>query len=102
MKTEANVYVLELKPKKQSDYSRIIVHINKSHYYPEIMEYYDRGDNKVKVASYTFRQIGKYWNASEIEITDLKKNHITKMQMSDVKYDTGLTDDEFTVRKLRQ
>ena len=102
MKTEANVYVLELKPKKQSDYSRIIVHINKSHYYPEIMEYYDRGDNKVKVASYTFRQIGKYWNASEIEMTDLKKNHITKMQMSDVKYDTGLTDDEFTVRKLRQ
>jgi hypothetical protein len=33
---------------------------------------------------------------------NLKKNHKTKMQMSDVKYDTGLTDDDFTVRKLIQ
>jgi hypothetical protein len=35
-------------------------------------------------------------------MTDLRKNHKTKMIMSDVKYDTGLTDDEFTVRKLKQ
>jgi len=35
-------------------------------------------------------------------MTDLKKNHKTKMQMSDVKYDTGLVDDDFTVRKLKQ
>jgi len=33
---------------------------------------------------------------------NLKKSHKTKMQMSDVKYDTGLTDDDFTVRKLKQ
>ncbi|NCO55606.1 MAG: outer membrane lipoprotein-sorting protein, partial [Bacteroidetes bacterium] len=41
-------------------------------------------------------------NASEIEMSDLKKNHKTKMQMSDVKYDQGLTDDDFSVRKLKQ
>ena len=33
---------------------------------------------------------------------DLKKNHITKMRTSNVAYDTGLTDDDFTVRKLKQ
>jgi hypothetical protein len=35
-------------------------------------------------------------------MSDLKKNHKTKMQMSDVKYDAGLTDDDFSVRKLKQ
>jgi len=101
-KTEGNVYVLELTPKGNSDYSKVIAHINKTNYYPEKMEYYDKAGNKVKEAKYTFKKIGNYWNASEIEMTDLKKNHKTKMQMSDVKYDTGLTDDDFTVRKLKQ
>jgi len=35
-------------------------------------------------------------------MTDLKKSHKTKMLMSDVKYDSGLSDDEFTVRKIKQ
>jgi outer membrane lipoprotein-sorting protein len=100
--TEANVFVLELTPKVQSDYLKIITTINKTNYYPESMEYYDKGNNKVKEAKYTFKKIGNYWNALEVEMTDLKKNHKSKMQMSDVKYDTGLTDDDFTVRKLKQ
>jgi len=102
LKTEANVFVLELTPKGNSDYSKVIVHINKANFYPELMEYYDKGGNKVKEANYTFKKIGNYWNAEEIEMADLKKNHKTKMQMSDVKYDSGLSDDDFTVRKLKQ
>ena len=101
-KTESNVFVLELTPRGQSDYSKIIVNINNTNYYPELMEYYDKGNTKIKEAKYTFNKVGNYWNAQEIEMTDLKKNHKSKMQMSDVKYDTGLTDDDFTVRKLIQ
>ena len=102
IKTEADVFVLELTPESQSDYSKIIVNINKTNYYPESMEYYDKGNNKVKEAKYTFKKIGNYWNAQEVEMTDFKKNHKSKMLMSDVKYDTGLTDDDFTVRKLKE
>lgn len=102
LKIEAEVFVLELTPKGRSDYAKVIAHINKANFYPELMEYYDKGGNKVKEARYTFKKIGNYWNAAEIEMTDLKKNHKTKMQMSDVKYDTGLSDDDFTVRKLKQ
>jgi outer membrane lipoprotein-sorting protein len=102
IKTEGDVFVLELTPKGRSDYSKIIVNVNKTHYYPEIMEYYDRGNSKIKVAKYTFKKVGNYWNALEIEMTNLKKDHKTKMQMTNVKYDTGLTDDDFTVRKLKQ
>ncbi len=102
IKTGTDVFVLELTPKGRSDYAKVVAHINKEHYYPMLMEYYDRGGIKVKEANYMFKKIGNYWNAAEIEMTDLKKNHKTKMQMSDVKYDTGLSDDEFTVRKLVQ
>jgi outer membrane lipoprotein-sorting protein len=102
LKTDATGFVLELTPKGQSDYSKLVVTINKANFYPEAMDYYDKGNNKVKEAKYIFKKVGNYWNAEEIEMTDLKKNHKTKMQMSDVKYDTGLSNDEFTVRKLKQ
>lgn len=94
--------VLEMIPKGRSDYSKVIAHINSEYFYPVLMEYHDRGNTKIKEASYVFTKIGKYWNASEIKMTNIKKNHSTKMLMSDVSYDTGLSDDEFTVRKLKQ
>jgi outer membrane lipoprotein-sorting protein len=101
LKTEATVYVLELTPKSQkSSYSKLIVKIHKTNYYPIEMDYYDKGNNKIKIAKYTFKKVGNYWSLLEVEMTDFKKNHKTKMQMYDVKYDTGLSDDEFTIRKL--
>ncbi|MFA5849015.1 MAG: outer membrane lipoprotein-sorting protein [Bacteroidales bacterium] len=102
IKTEENVFILELTAKGQSEYSKIVMSVNSTNYYPESMEYFDKGNTKIKEAKYAFRKVGNYWNAMEIEMTDLKKNHKSKMQMSDVKYDTGLKDDDFTVRKLKQ
>ena len=103
IKTEADAYVLELTPKsKKSAYSKLIVNVHKTDYYPTYMEYYGKGNHKIKEATYQFEKIGEYWNAKEIKMTDLKKKHVTKMIMSDVKYDQGLTEDDFTVRKLKQ
>lgn len=102
IKTEGDSFILQLTPKGRSDYSKLVVAVNKTNYYPEHMEYYDRGNTKIKEASYTFKKIGDYWNPAEIEMKDLKKNHTTRMQTSNVEFDTGLTDDEFTVRKLKQ
>jgi outer membrane lipoprotein-sorting protein len=102
VKTEDNAFILELAPKGASDYSRIVVRVNKTHFYPEFMEYYNKGNLKVKEARYTFKKIGNYWNTQEIEMTDLKKNHKSKIIMSDVKYDSGLSEEDFSLRKLKQ
>ncbi len=103
VKTDDQAYILNLIPKsKRSAYSKVIISINKQHYYPIKMEYFDKGNRKIKVADYTFKKIGKYWNASQIVMKDLKRNHTTKMIMSNVKYDSGLTDNDFTVRKLQE
>ncbi|MBK9290889.1 MAG: outer membrane lipoprotein-sorting protein [Bacteroidetes bacterium] len=95
-------YLLELKPKKASEYSKVIARVNKTHHYPEFMEFYDRAGNKVKQAEYTFKRIGNYWNASEIKMTDLKRNRTTRLILTEVKYDAGLTNDDFSIRKLME
>ncbi len=103
IKTEATAYVLELTPKsKKSSYSKVVMKVHKTHYYPMSAEFYDKGNKKVKEGTSVYKKVGKYWNAEEMTMTDLKKKHTTKMIMSNVKYDQNISDDEFTVRKLKQ
>jgi outer membrane lipoprotein-sorting protein len=97
-------YTLKLIPKPglKTDYSKQVMIINKQNFYPEFTEYYDKGNKKSKEATYQFEKIGDYWNPKEIMMKDVKRNHATKMITSDVVYDQDLSDDEFTVRKLKQ
>ena len=101
--TEDNAFVLELTPKsKKSSYSKVVMKVHKTAFYPISAAFYDKGKRKVKEGTSVYKKIGNYWNAQEMTMKDLKKNHSTKMIMSDVKYDQGISDDEFTVRKLKQ
>jgi outer membrane lipoprotein-sorting protein len=97
LETEKDVYVLQMVPKSsKSSYSKIIVKINKAYGYPVTMEYYNGKGKKFKEASYRYEKTGKYWNAAEVIMKDLEKNHSTKIQLKDVKCDQGLSDDLFT------
>jgi len=97
-------YTLKLVPKPglKTDYSKQVMKINKQDFYPVTAEYFDKGGNKVKKATYQYEKVGNYWSAKEILMKDIKRNHATKMIVSDVIFDQGLSDDEFTVRKLKQ
>jgi outer membrane lipoprotein-sorting protein len=102
LKTEQEVYVLELKPKStNSAYSKIIVRINKTYGYPVTMEYFNGKGKKFKEAGYRYEKTGKYWNAAEVVMKDLEKNHSTKIQIKEVKFDQGLSDDLFTPEKMK-
>ncbi len=104
VRIEEKYFVLELipKPDVKSDYSKIIMSVNKSNYCPEGFDFYNQGGIKIKEGKYSFEKVGDYWSPKEIIMKDLKKNHTTKMITSEIQYDTGLSDDEFTVRKLKQ
>ncbi len=95
-------YIMELTPLPtyRSDYSKLIVTINKEHHYPETMEAYDRGNNKVKSSVYTWKQKDGFWYSYEIHATDLKRDHSTRMIMTAVVFDTDIDDQIFTVRNL--
>nr|NQU89664.1 outer membrane lipoprotein-sorting protein [Bacteroidota bacterium] len=96
-------YLLELIPiSKKSKYSKILIYLNKTYHYPVKMEYYDNRGNYFKLATYRFVKQGKYWRAEELLMADLKKGHSTRVLITDVKFDQGLSDDEFLVEKLMQ
>jgi len=102
LQTEKEVYVLQLIPKStKSAYSKIIAKINKSYGYPVTMDYYNGKGKKFKEASYRYEKTGKYWNAAEVIMKDLEKNHSTKILLKDVKFDQGLADGLFTPETLK-
>jgi outer membrane lipoprotein-sorting protein len=102
IENNADTYLLKLQPKaEKSNYSKIVVRINKVYGYAEFMEFYDNTGKKFKEATYTYEKVGQYWNASEVIMKDLEKNHSTKILISEVKFDQGLSDDLFLVEKLK-
>jgi outer membrane lipoprotein-sorting protein len=95
-------YLLKLIPKSgKSNYSKIIAKINKAIGYVESMDIYDLKGKKIKEAVYKYEKIGKYWHASEVIMKDLTKNHSTKILVTDVKFDQGLSDNLFLIEKLK-
>jgi outer membrane lipoprotein-sorting protein len=99
---QGDQYILRLLPKSaKSNYSKILVWINKTYGYPAYMEYYNETGKRIKESVYKYEKIGKYWNASEMVMKDFEKNHSTKILLTDVKFDQGLPDDIFTVEKLK-
>lgn len=102
LETNDQVYVLSMLPKSgKSNYSKVIVTINRINGYPELMEYYDQKGKKFKEATYRFEKIGKYWNAAEVVMRDLEKDHSTKILLTEIKFDQGLSDDLFQLESLK-
>jgi len=102
IETNDDAFVLELIPiSKKSNYSKIIVRLNKTNFYPILMEYFNKGGVKVKEATYKYQQAEPYWYAKEVVMTTLKKDHSTKILLTEVKFDQGLSDDLFTVENLK-
>lgn len=102
LKETPDYWILELRPKPdlRTDYSKIEMKVNRQYGYPESMESFDKGGNKIKSVENTYAKEGKYWYPKEIKMTDLKKKHSTRMIMTKVVFDSNLGDQIFTVRNL--
>jgi outer membrane lipoprotein-sorting protein len=94
-------YVIEMEPvNEKSSYSKIVLYLNKDQFTPRKMEYYDRGGTKFKEASYVYVSSGNYLYAERVIMANLKKQHMTKIEITDVVFDQGLSDDLFLVENL--
>jgi outer membrane lipoprotein-sorting protein len=102
METRADAYILKLVPREnRSNYSQIMVKVNKTNGYAETMDFYNVNGKKFKEATYSYEKVGNYWNAYEVVMKDIEKNHSTKIIITDVKFDQGLSDDLFLVENLK-
>ena len=65
------------------------------------MEYFD--DDKVyfKFATYEYKKQGNYWYAERVVMNNIKKDHSTEILITEIKFDQGLDDSEFTVENLK-
>lgn len=105
LETTNDYFLLEMTPKpdRKSDYSKQIIRIDKSNYMVLSSEYYDRGGNKVKtMTNNKIQNIDGYWIITDLKMTDLKSNHSTQLIFTDTKVNTGLSEEDFSVRKLER
>ncbi|MCK9400253.1 MAG: outer membrane lipoprotein-sorting protein [Bacteroidales bacterium] len=100
-----DAWKLKLVPKTgvESDYSRLEMLVNKDNNYLRQVDYYDRGGQKIKqLVNKKIEKVDGYWAATEMEMTDLVKEHSTIFKTSQVTFDDNLTAEDFTVREMKK
>ncbi len=95
--------LLESTPVKSSNsvYSKRISCVHPKLLIPLRVDFYQRGDKPVKrLQASKIRKVQGYWTVFESTMTDLKKNHKTRLITTDLVYDQGLPDSLFSQRGL--
>lgn len=102
---DATQATLELTPKQgqESPYSKLVLVVNLERHQPVKVEHFDKTGQPWKVMEYAkVEKIGGRWVPRSISMRDLKKKHATRMEMADIKFDTGLKDSDFSQRLLKR
>jgi len=100
---EHYVLILKSKPDRDWDYSKLKMWIRKNDFMFDRAIYFDKkGTEWKKFVRKEFKPVGKYTQSYWAEMTDLKKNHKTRMIVESVKCDTGLKDSTFSKRQLKR
>ena len=98
---ETTILELTPKPGMTTGYSKQLVTVRNDIFYPVRIEIYDRSGTLFKVlVRGDLKQVQGYWVSMDSTMEDLKKQHTTRMLVSDLKIDTGMGDDKFTERYL--
>ncbi len=101
LSTNDTAYVLNLRPKGQNrKYLKLVVTVNKKHFFPERITYYNLRGKIMKEADYQYEKAGNLWNAKVVSMTNFSKAHTTRIISSNVKLNQGLKDSDFTVNQL--
>ena len=95
--------VIERLPRlDNTGYSRQVVYYQKQHLYPLRIVYYDISGQRLKTQDYLDYQLidKQHWRALENRITHHARNTSTRLLWSDIRFDTGLSEQEFQVSVL--
>lgn len=98
-------YVIERQPQyKHSGYTKQEVSIDKEHYRPIQIVFYDRKKSKLKTLSFRGYQqyLGKYWRADEMFMENHQTGKTTSLQWKDYKFGNGFSDRDFDKNTLKR
>ncbi len=96
--------VIENTPKGESSYGKILLWVDLKNYLVGKMEYYDKAMKPLKVSMFSgYKQFDKgVWRAQKIQVTNLQNKRGTILELSDLKLNKGLEDEEFTESALTE
>jgi len=98
-------FVIERYPSyKNSGYTRQIVWVDKEHYYPVKIEFYDRKNALLKTLSFSnYRQyLKKYWRALSMSMINHQTGKSTTLNWTDYRFATGLKNRDFDKNTLKR
>lgn len=98
------VYVVESRPKDPDYmYSKTITWIVPGKWYGKKREFYDEEGVLLKTLSVDHvEQIGNYWTITGMTMHNVQKDHRTRIQLAQIKMDSGLSEDFFTERMMKR
>ncbi|MCW7536894.1 outer membrane lipoprotein-sorting protein [Aquabacterium sp. A7-Y] len=99
------VYVLELLPQYEySGYTKLVTHLDKQHYRPVKVDYFDRKGALLKTQTYAgYKQYrDKFWRASEMTMTNHQTRKQTVLTWSNYAFGTGVPARDFDKEALER
>jgi outer membrane lipoprotein-sorting protein len=100
-----DTFVIERYPRyKHSGYTKQVVWIDKEHYRPMKVEYYDRKKSNLKTLEFKdYKQyLDKYWRADKMDMVNHQNGKSTTLQWSNYKFRNGYTDRDFDRNSLKR
>ena len=95
-------YVIESVPRGKDAFAKKITWVSQEDMVPLREEYYDKKDRLVKVfEAMEVTEVDGYLTVTVRKMTDVKKNHYTIVDFSDIQYDVDVADELFTDRYLQ-
>ena len=96
-------WVIEATPKEEGQYAKRKVWVSKSKSIPSKIEFYDEGNELLKVLTITETQLIKgYWVVVKQEMKNVQKNHKTVISLMNIKVESGITEEKFTQREMER
>lgn len=95
-------YVIESVPKAGKTFAKKLTWVSKDRMLPEREEYYDKKGELARVfEAEEVKEIGGFQTVTKRRMTNMKKDHSTLVEFSDVEYNIGVEEDLFTERFLK-
>jgi outer membrane lipoprotein-sorting protein len=93
--------VIESTPKGESSYSKILAYVDAQNFLLGKTEVYDKAGKIVKTTAFSgYKQFDNVWRAQKLEVKNLQNKRGTTLELSDLKINKGIDDDEFTESAL--
>nr|WP_235869192.1 outer membrane lipoprotein-sorting protein [Veronia nyctiphanis] len=100
-----DVFVIEQTPTdKFSGYSRQLVWMDKEHYRPLKVEFYDRRNSLLKTLTFNgYKQyLNKFWRPDELVMANHQTKKLTRLTTESLTFNNGLTEKDFSKSGMKR